>query len=259
MDKRDEGLEAKLAEQLKGCCFGGAIYAFAECDSTMDRAHALARPADGGGSVEGTLVFAARQRKGRGRLGRTWESPEGGAYFSLILKPTRPPEEIPQLSLVAGLCVAKAIHELTGLVPSIRWPNDLLLKERKVAGILVEAKDGAVILGVGINVTTDPKLLPDTATSLSACGAVCDPYRLTATVYRRFNGWYDVWTANGFAPVREALRPWLSHVGELVRLTTDASQTEGQAMDIDETGRLLVRLDSGLVRAFDVGEVTLLR
>lgn len=222
----------------------------------MDRAHALARE----GAGEGTLVFAARQQQGRGRLGRTWESPEGGVYFSLILRPARSPEEIPQLSLVAGLAAAEAIREVTGLSASIRWPNDLLLEERKVAGILIEAKEPAVVLGVGINVTTQPTVLPETATSLAAWGAACDPYGLAAGVCRRFEGWYDGWSANGFGPIREALRPWLSHLGEVVRVTRGtAHQVEGQALDVDEAGRLLLRLESGAIRSFDAGEVTFLR
>lgn len=256
MGERDAGLESRLAEQLKGCCFGGVLYGYSVCDSTMERARALIREDAG----EGTLVCAVRQTQGRGRLGRRWESPEGGAYFSLILKPARPPREIPQLSLVAGLSVAEAIRAVTGLAPSIRWPNDLLLMQRKVGGLLVEAKDGAVILGVGVNVTTDPARLPETATSLTVAGAACDPVHLTAVVCRQLDGWYDTWSAGGFEPIRDALRPWLSHMGELVRMTVGGSQrVEGQAMDVDEAGRLLLRLDSGVVRPFEAGEVTLLR
>ena len=252
--ERDPGLEERLKAAFKGCCFGGAIHAYAVCDSTMERAHALARQ----GAGEGTLVFAARQTQGRGRMGRKWESPEGGAYFSLILRPSRPPAEAPQLSLVAGLSAAEAIHEQTNLSPSIRWPNDILLDGKKVAGILTEARDGAVVLGIGINVTTDPAALPDTATSLAASGISYDSHQLTTALCRKFDRWYDVWTAQGFSPIREALRPWLS-LGGLVRLTVNSSQVEGQALDVDEEGRLLVRLESGITEAFEVGEVTLLR
>ena len=105
--ERDPELEQRLRAAFKGCCFGGTVHAYAVCDSTMERAHALARE----GAGEGTLVFATRQTQGRGRMGRRWESPEGGAYFSLILRPARPPAEIPQLSLVAGLSAAETIHE----------------------------------------------------------------------------------------------------------------------------------------------------
>lgn len=304
MEERDPVLEARLKEQFQGCCFGGAIHAFASCDSTMERAHALAR--DGGrrssdrrhslasgdraGSVagEGALIFATRQTQGRGRLGRRWESPDGGAYFSLILRPTRPFTEAPQLSLVAGLAVAEAIRErLVGRVLpiSVRWPNDILIDGKKVAGILAETSvqraafsgqqktadsaQNCVIVGIGINVSTDSQHLPDTATSLQkalrssstlhAARSTLEPLALVSEVCRKFDGWYDVWTAQGFAPIRQALRPWMSHLGGLVRLKTGSSQAEGQATDLDESGRLLVRLDSGVTRAFDAGEVTLLR
>ena len=139
MEERDQKLEQQLLQALNGARIGKPCYAFREVSSTMERAHALA--CDGAG--EGTLVFAARQAQGRGRLGRRWESPDGGAYFSLILRPTRPPPEIPQLSLVAGLSAAEAIRELTALSPSIRWPNDVLLNGKKVAGILTEGTSGS--------------------------------------------------------------------------------------------------------------------
>ena len=222
----------------------------------MDVAHELAAA----GAGEGTLVWAARQEQGRGRLGRTWASPEGGAYFSFILRPMRPATEIPQLSLVAGLAAAESIGELTGLAPSVRWPNDVLIGEKKVCGILTEARHGAVVIGIGINVSTDPAHLPDPATSLKAVGApACDPCRLTAALCRQFDQWYDVWTARGFDPIREALRPRMALFGQPVHLTAGSEHLEGTATDLDESGRLLVRLDSGLMRAFEMGEVTLLR
>ncbi len=284
-DVRDPSLEAHLKTYLTGCCFGETLHAFACVDSTMELAHALAAS----GVREGTLVWAAQQRQGRGRLGRSWNSPLGGAYFSFILRPTRPITEVPQLSLVVGLAAAETIQQLAGLFAAIRWPNDLLINGRKVAGILVEAKNSAVIVGVGLNVTTDPTQLPETATSLVACepcgsvtqGAIpseparasrgTDPFALTAELCRRFDAWYDVWTGKGFAPIREALRPWMGMFGQPVRVVTatlspqstvdgpQQSSFEGIAQDVDEQGRLVVRLDSGLLHAFDVGEVALLR
>jgi BirA family biotin operon repressor/biotin-[acetyl-CoA-carboxylase] ligase len=227
----------------------------------MEIAHELAAQ----GTPDGTLVFAARQEQGRGRLGRTWVSPEGGAYCSIMLRPTRSPAEIPQLSLVAGLATAEAIRELTGLSPSIRWPNDVLINDLKVAGILVEARNNAVVVGIGINVTTDPADLPPNSTSLQRCltpsQKVSDtfPVEIAGQVYRRVLAWYDVWSRSGFAPIREALRPWIGFFGQPVHLTAGTEWFEGTASDLDEQGRLLVRLDSGLSRAFDVGEVALLR
>jgi len=222
----------------------------------MAVAHALAAE----GAAEGTLVWTKRQTGGRGRLGRVWESPEGGVYFSIILRPERPATETPQLSLVAGLAATEAIRECVNLSPRIRWPNDVFLGGKKVAGILTEVKDSAVVLGIGINVTTSLSELPEAATSLTVAGATApEPYFLSARLYRRFFRWYDVWTGTGFLPVRNALRAHMALLGEVVHLTAGSTEFEGTAADLDEAGRLLVRLDSCLVRAFEMGEVTLLR
>ena len=290
--QRDSKLEAALSAGLSGR-FGRPVYAFERVGSTMDVAHELAAA----GAGEGTLVWAARQEQGRGRLGRAWASPEGGIYFSFILRPVRPAAEAPQLSLVAGLAAAEATRELTGLAPSVRWPNDLLMDGKKVAGILAEGSkleaggrslslapralslQLVVVIGIGINVTTDPAHLPETATSLVAAMTSSPPgptlaragageprapnselaFRLTATLCRHFDRWYDVWTARGFGPIREALRPRMALFGQPVHITAGSEHLEGTAADLDESGRLLVRLDSGLLRAFEVGEVTLLR
>jgi BirA family biotin operon repressor/biotin-[acetyl-CoA-carboxylase] ligase len=135
MDARDPALEQRIAQVVNGARLGTPCHAFAELPSTMDAAHQLA--ADG--APEGTCVWAEQQTGGRGRAGRTWSSPPGGLYLSLILRPAREVREIPQLALVAGLAVAQTIYEVTGLWTSLRWPNDVLLNEQKVAGILVEA------------------------------------------------------------------------------------------------------------------------
>ncbi|MBI4597349.1 MAG: biotin--[acetyl-CoA-carboxylase] ligase [Candidatus Omnitrophica bacterium] len=281
----------------------------------MERAAELARA----GAAEGTLVWARRQTKGRGRHGRVWESPAGGIYCSIILRPTRPQQDIPQLSLVAGLSVAETIwkvaagpgsHSLrryarlaparlafarpsgprssrpgmpgrdtvpasglrtpglserlppaatNAVFPTIRWPNDVLINDKKVAGIIAESKGGAVMVGIGINVTTRQDDLPKTATSLKTAGASCDPLQLTGTLYQRFMAWYDIWSREGFGPIRAALRPWIGLFGQPVHIVAGTERCEGTALDVDETGRLIVRLNSGLLRPFEVGEVTVLR
>jgi len=247
---RDSALEARLVTAL-GADRRGDVHAFARVSSTMDVAHTIGQ--------EGALVWAQRQEQGRGRQGRTWESPEGGAYFSIIVQPARAAAEIPQLALVAGLAAAEAIRECAMLSPRVRWPNDVLLNGKKLAGILTEAKNGSVVIGVGINVSTTPADLPDTATSVTAAGKDCDPLHLTARLYRRFFRWYDVWSAEGFAPIREALRPQMALFGEVVHITAGNERFEGTASDLDEAGRLVVRLDSGITRQFEMGEVTLLQ
>ncbi|MBI2104643.1 MAG: biotin--[acetyl-CoA-carboxylase] ligase [Candidatus Omnitrophica bacterium] len=293
--QRDPELEARLSRHIGG----RPVHAFQQVGSTMEVAHQLAAE----GAAEGTLVVAARQEQGRGRQGRTWASPEGGAYCSLILRPARPPSETPQLSLVAGLAAAEAIRDMACLYPAIRWPNDLLLREKKVAGILTEQKvpgcsvehprmaagdaepgpppparrprrprtadgvaarqdprPGVVIIGIGINVATNPAQLPEGSTSLAAEGAPhVSREELLAGWCRRFSAWYEVWTRQGFGPIREALRPWIGLFGHPVQLTAGSEQLQGTAQDLDESGRLLVRLDSGVQRAFEMGEVALLR
>lgn len=240
------------------------IYAFQRVSSTMEIAHELAVA----GAAEGTLLWAVRQDQGRGRLGRTWESPEGGLYCSLILRPNRPQTDIPQLSLVAGLAVVEGIRQLAQISPSIRWPNDVLIDEKKVCGILVEVRDGAVVVGIGINVTTKLSDLPSSATSLHAAMASHSNLRpptsdllfpLTGALCRRFQAWYDEWSAHGFGPIREALRPWIGLFGHPVHIIAGSRHVEGTATDVDEAGRLVVRLDSGILRQFEMGEVTLLR
>lgn len=252
---RDEALEQRFAGVW------GPVFAYQKIDSAMDMAHELAAE----GAQEGALVYAVQQEHGRGRQGRAWASPEGGAYFALIVRPLRSRGETPQLSLLAGLAAAESVQALAGVHPSIRWPNDVLVEGKKLAGILVEAKNGGVVVGIGINVTTNPKDLPDIATSLAAHTSPeprtqnPEPVQVTAEICRRFAGHYRHWAKQGFAPLRDVLRPWISMFGQPVHVTSGTDYFEGTAQDLDERGRLVVRLDSGLQRAFEVGEVTLLR
>lgn len=253
-----QGRDFPLEERLAGVLpthRRGTLRAFQTVGSTMDEAHALAAE----GAEEGSLVIALRQSQGRGRQGRVWESPEGGVYLSIVFRPLRPAADTPQLALVAGLALAEAIKAVTGLLPSIRWPNDLMLGEKKLAGILVEARDRAVIVGLGINALTPLNQLPETGISLAAAGHPCEAPQLTAALYTRLLAWYDVWARKGFAPVRAALRPWIGVFGQVVHISAGSQQLEGTAQDLDERGRLVVRLDSGILRPFDMGEVTLLR
>jgi BirA family biotin operon repressor/biotin-[acetyl-CoA-carboxylase] ligase len=253
---RDAALEAQLARRLTGCRLGQPVQAYPALASTMDTAWELAAA----GAAEGALVVALRQELGRGRLGRPWASPDGGAYLSLLLRPKRPRGEAPQLALVAGLAAAETLRDTGCLYPAIRWPNDLLIHGKKIGGILTEAREGAVVIGIGINVSADLSLLPEGSTSLAAEGvAHVSREDLVAGFCRQLQTWYDAWTARGFGPVREALRPWIGLFGRPVKLTVGAQQLEGVAHDLDEQGRLVMRLDSGMLRVFDAGEVTLLR
>src|SRR4029450_6630083 len=116
--------------------------------------------------AEGALVVADHQTAGRGRLGRSWEAPPGVALlFSVLLKP--PPErDVPELSLVAGVAVAETLERTLGLSVQLKWPNDVMLRRKKVAGCLAEARDDSVVLGIGVNVNQTQEQLPEGAGSL---------------------------------------------------------------------------------------------
>src|SRR5712691_4338140 len=167
----------------------GRPFTFAErCTSTQ-------RLLEGAG--EGAVAAANEQTEGRGRRGRGWHAPAGTSLlFSIVLVPAMPPERLPELSLVAGRAVADAIADETGLVPALKYPNDILLGGRKVAGILAEASEGRVVLGVGINVSQSQGELPPgvRATSLRLAGALnVDRADLLATVLAQLEARYDAW------------------------------------------------------------------
>jgi BirA family transcriptional regulator, biotin operon repressor / biotin---[acetyl-CoA-carboxylase] ligase len=155
------------------------------------------------GADEGAVVATDEQTEGRGRLGRTWDAPAGSSLlFSIVLEPDVPSERLPELSLVAGAAVAEAIAETTGLEPAIRFPNDVLLGGRKVAGILAESTEGRVVLGIGVNANQTTEQLPTGAqtdpTSLRLeLGQPVDRAPLLAAILLHVERAYDRWVTTG--------------------------------------------------------------
>ncbi|MBI3031709.1 MAG: biotin--[acetyl-CoA-carboxylase] ligase [Candidatus Rokubacteria bacterium] len=228
-----------------------------EVDSTQIEARRLAD----GGAPEGTVVRAEHQTRGRGRLGREWIDERGSALLiSIILRPAGEVVRLPQLSLVAGVGVAEGLTEASGLPVTVAWPNDLLIRGLKVAGILAESFPGpggagtVVILGIGINVnqTRFAGHLEERATSLAReAGRPFDRERLLAVVLERLESWYRRWAAEGFEPVREAWRRGSATLGQRVAI---GQGVEGIAEDLAEDGALLVRTEAGaLVRRVATG------
>jgi BirA family biotin operon repressor/biotin-[acetyl-CoA-carboxylase] ligase len=227
--------------------------------STNDEAKRLARE----GAAAGTLVWALEQTAGRGRRGRVWSSPRGNLYLSLIRRPAAPPDRAAQLGFVAALAVADAVRELApGLgEPACKWPNDVLLGGRKIAGILLESEMGKsgdlafVVVGVGVNLASAP---PDTeypATSIAAEGVPppAPPAALGAFA-RHFETWAQCWERKGFAPVREA---WINRavaLGGQIRVRLDSATLHGKFVDIDQQGMLLLETADGL-RQISAGDV----
>lgn len=250
MDRREPapGLTARR--------FGSLRHALAEVESTQTVARHLPETE----APEGTVVTADHQRAGRGRGGRTWvDRPGENVLFSLILHPPISPADIPQLALLGAVGVAEGIEEVTGLAPGIKWPNDLLLAGRKVAGLLAEASSdgrsvGRVILGIGINVNQRefPSELRGGATSLAlALGAAVDRSRVLDRVLVSLERRYDAFLARGFA----AIHPdWCRRAVTLGR-TVSAGDVRGTAVGLDHDGALLVRDAAGSIRRVVAGEV----
>jgi BirA family biotin operon repressor/biotin-[acetyl-CoA-carboxylase] ligase len=151
-------------------------------------------------SAEGAIAVTEEQTEGRGRLGRRWEAAAGSSILvSVLLVPPVEPPRLPELSLVAGGAVAQAIAEITGIEPAIKFPNDLLIGMRKVAGILAESSEGRVVLGIGVNVNQTAQELPaDTLTPPTSLrvvlGEPVDRARLLAAILLHLERDYDAWT-----------------------------------------------------------------
>jgi BirA family transcriptional regulator, biotin operon repressor / biotin---[acetyl-CoA-carboxylase] ligase len=150
------------------------------------------------GESEGAVAAADFQTEGRGRLGRRWEAPPGSSLmFSVVLEPAIPPERLPELTPLAGAAVADSIAALTGLATSVKEPNDVLVDGRKVAGILGEAVEGRVVLGIGVNVTQRADELPERpvfpATSLALEGIPADRAELLVEILARLEERYGAW------------------------------------------------------------------
>lgn len=246
----------KEAADLLGGWAGRAAVTLGEVDSTQNRARALADA----GAPEGTVVWAEHQTRGRGRLGRSWtDEPSSALLISIILRPGLPLSCLPQISLLAGVAVAEAVGEESGLPVTLAWPNDLLIRGRKVAGILAESvTSGAgpvVILGIGVNVnqTRFPEDLAGRATSLGLEGGrAFDRERLLKALLVRLEVWYRRWATEGFAPIREA---WRRGSGTLGQRVTVEEGIGGIAVDLAEDGALLVRTDTGALVRRVAGEL----
>jgi BirA family transcriptional regulator, biotin operon repressor / biotin---[acetyl-CoA-carboxylase] ligase len=220
----------------------------------------LARAADG--APEGIVLAAEEQSAGRGRMGRAWVAPPRAALtFSVLLRPaTVPPARRGWLPLLAGVAVATAVRAATSVDASLKWPNDVLVRDAKLGGILAEAAADAVVVGVGLNVSTEPDELPApgpapagplAATSLRAQGwASLDRDILLTAVLGELEHWYLAWRRAGGDPARCGLAeeyPRLSAtLGRLVRVELPGGQLiRGLATGIDPAGRLLVRGPDG--------------
>jgi len=219
------------------------------------------------GEPAGLVVVTEHQTAGRGRLDRVWVTPPRAALtFSLLVRPdTVPVLRWPWLPLLTGLAVVEAVRDVVGVPAALKWPNDVLVGDLKLAGILVERVEApagaAAVVGVGLNVSSTREELPvDTATSLRLAGAgPVDRSALLVAVLARFSHWYDAWSASRGGGVRPSYREACSTIGREVRVELpDGGPLRGRAVDVDDDGRLLVD-DGHTVRPLGAGDVVHVR
>lgn len=260
---------ASALVEARGSVLGRPLTRLATTTSTNDEAHRAAKA----GAPHGATWVAEEQSSGRGRRGRTWMSPPGeGLLFSVLLRPGCPPANLPPIALVAGLAVRDAVARAVPEAPiGIKWPNDVVAADRKVAGILVEASTvgnriDAVVVGIGINVHTRsfPDDLVDRATSVALLAAGAPPSdrappdraEMLADVLAVLDRDLHFVARRGLGLLRARLEAADSLRGGRVRCDTGG---EGVACGIDDEGRLLVRSDAGEVETWMAGEVNLVR
>ncbi|MFH1858338.1 MAG: biotin--[acetyl-CoA-carboxylase] ligase [Candidatus Omnitrophota bacterium] len=253
-----EELSHGLATEIIGkeICFNEMV------TSTNDLAYDMAKK----GAREGTVVVSEGQSRGKGRLGRTWTSPKGkGIYLSLILRPALPPQAIPKLTLLAALSAARAIQKSSGLTPEIRWPNDILLNGKKISGVLTEMSAEQdtvhfVIVGIGVNVNTPAEFLPKEGTSLKIeTGEVSSRVRLAQALLESFDILYGDFKKGKTEEALEECRKLSAILGSHVTVTQVGARREGYAVDIDDEGALLLRLDDGYTERILSGDLVRLR
>jgi BirA family biotin operon repressor/biotin-[acetyl-CoA-carboxylase] ligase len=227
--------------------------------STNEEAKLLARE----GAVEGTLVWALDQTAGRGRRGHAWVSPQGNLYASLILRPGCAAGRAAQLGFVAAMAVGYTLGAISSGLQglSYKWPNDVLVNGRKIAGILLESElrereiPEFVILGVGINLASSPQgtEFPATSTAEQGLGPL-SPADALEEFARNFHAWEQRWSEDGFAPVRTAWLARATSLGQPIRVQLPTATLYGRFVDIDQQGALLLE-SAGELRHISAGEI----
>lgn len=253
-----EAIQTGLDFQL----VGSRVYCFDETDSTNLQACRLGDE----GEADGLVVIADRQSSGKGRMGRRWESPGGvNLYASILLRPPILPFEAPKLTFLSAVAVCRAIGRCTGLKPTVKWPNDVLLNGAKVAGLLNEMSSETdqvhyVVLGIGVNLNMRHEQFPDDlrypATSLSlVAGRPISRLDFTRTLLQEIDVLYRQFLVSGSSTIISAWTEFCDLTGKAVKVDCNSSQIEGTMTGLAEDGALLVRTATGKIESIYAGDV----
>lgn len=236
------------------------------CASTNDEAARLARA----GAAHGTVVIATTQTAGRGREGRSWASPAGGLYLSAVMRPPLPLADVPPMTLAIGVAICDAVRAV-GAPAVIKWPNDLLVDGRKLAGVLVEAhsqggKLDAVVVGIGMNLERTPEAVATTAISLAEAVEVGgrvgagegDRETFVTSLLARVESWVDRYVAVGLPAIIPAWRERMAP-GFAARATINGLALTGEVCGLDDDGALVLRDAGGRIHRVLSGDVDAVR
>ncbi|MBA3071357.1 MAG: biotin--[acetyl-CoA-carboxylase] ligase [Nitrospirae bacterium] len=254
--------------------FGREIIFHESIDSTNTLAMELAEK----GVSHGTVVIADRQLKGKGRLGRTWFSPpKGNIYMSVIVRPEIEPKDATLLTIMSAISCARAVRNSTGIEVKIKWPNDLMVSERKLGGILTEMKSDQdrivfAVIGIGINVNACLDMFPDdiraVATSvieelregkgIKGCSLEISRTLIIAAILNELERWFKVLIKGGRIQLINEWKKFSSTLGRKVKVVSGKDSFTGIAEDIDDEGMLILRLPSGGLKKISAGDVIIM-
>lgn len=249
-----------LRKHLTTRFVGKEIYYYDAVTSTMEIAKRLARE----GVAEGATIIANKQTAGRGRLDRTWLSPDENIAMSIVLRPSL--KDLPKLIMVASVAVLRAIKEVTGIKPQIKWPNDIMIKGKKVCGILIEneVKGERVsfsVIGIGINANLNPSDIPEISTMATSLaqelGREVPRAELTCAVLSKLEELYL--QAQSSTSVYREWQESMETLGKLVRVQFGTSIEQGKAEAVTEAGNLILRHSDGHISEILAGDVTILK
>jgi BirA family biotin operon repressor/biotin-[acetyl-CoA-carboxylase] ligase len=254
-------LKDRIEENLQTQFIGRKLHVYDTVSSTNDVARALALE----GAQEGTVIIAETQTGGRGRMDREWFSPNGGLWFSIILKPETKAKEVLKITLAVGVAIAKALKRQFNLDVEVKWPNDVLANGRKVCGILTESVTygeavKVVVVGVGLNANISlakfSRSFRDSLTTLKEeLKADVSLELLLCEILYHIEHEYAFFLKEEFARILSEWKALASFIGKEVEVTVFKENFSGLAEDVDAEGSLIVRLSDGSVKTISVGDV----